>query len=150
MTYARETEVRLDSGVENLTPASDFAHLRKLIPWQPAKCSRGHTPLCYNRGSMERAATGIAKLVADIVRRVPVDEAPSVVWPWVCGRAVAQRTKVLGFSDGVLRVEVPDAAWLSQLSALSEKYRAGVNTVVPEPVRRIVFHVQEHDSHENK
>jgi hypothetical protein len=90
---------------------------------------------------MERAAAGLMKLVADILRRSPACEAPLIIWPMICGQAVAQRTKAVGFADGVLRIEVPDAAWRAQLSELSEKYMAGINSVAPEPVRRIVFDV---------
>jgi predicted nucleic acid-binding Zn ribbon protein len=92
---------------------------------------------------MERAAAGLIKMLADILRRVPAGEAPLMVWPMICGQAVAQRTKAVSFSDGVLRIEVPDTAWRAQLSELSGKYLAGINAVVPEPVRRIVFDIAE-------
>lgn len=92
---------------------------------------------------MERAAAGLTNLLTDILRRVPAEDAPLMIWPMVCGQAVAQRTKAMSFSDGVLRIEVPDFVWRAQLSGLSQKYLTGINSVLPEAVRRIVFDVAE-------
>lgn len=62
-----------------------------------------------------------------------------MAWPVVCGSAVAERTRALGFSDGVLRVEVNGQRWKSELQALAPRYLAMINRYTTEPVLRIEF-----------
>lgn len=88
---------------------------------------------------MERATAGLQKIVADALQRTPAGQAPVLAWPLACGTAVAERTKVLEFKQGVLRVEVPDAGWRAELQALSPQYLAVMNRYTRESVRQIQF-----------
>lgn len=87
--------------------------------------------------NLEQAGAGLEKLVADSLR----DAADTAVlaWPIACGSAVAERTLALGFADGVLRVEVADLGWKSELQALAPRYLAVINRYTREQVRRIDF-----------
>ena len=85
---------------------------------------------------MEPIAPGVEKIIAGSLRKAPASEAPLLAWPVVCGSAVAARTRALEFSHGVLRVEVPDAAWRAELQhlapryiAIANKYATGVNRI---------------------
>jgi hypothetical protein len=78
---------------------------------------------------MERAAGGLKKIVLDAIRQAPPDEAPLLAWPVIVGRAVASQTKALEFSNGVLRIEVPDKNWRAQLSAFAGQYIAAYRPV---------------------
>ncbi len=71
---------------------------------------------------MERAGTGLRQIVLDAIRRAPAEEAPLLAWPVVCGPQVASRTRAVGFSEGILRVEVPDRAWRAELTAFLPRY----------------------------
>jgi predicted nucleic acid-binding Zn ribbon protein len=42
----------------------------------------------------------------------------AAAWPVVCGRAMAERGAVIGYEDGVVRVQVEDGAWLRQLVSM--------------------------------
>lgn len=88
---------------------------------------------------MERATAGLQKIVSDALRRTPAKEAPILAWPLACGTAVAERTRVLDYAQGILRVEVPDAGWKSELQALAPQYVAVINRYIAETVRRIEF-----------
>jgi predicted nucleic acid-binding Zn ribbon protein len=88
---------------------------------------------------MQRARTGLQKIVSDALRRAPAEERPLLAWPMVCGAAVAARTRALDFAGGVLRVEVPDAAWCDQLSALAPRYLDTLNRNLGAQVERISF-----------
>jgi Dna[CI] antecedent, DciA len=92
---------------------------------------------------MEHAAAGLQKIVADALRRTPPGQAPILAWPLACGTAVAERTRVLDFTQGVLRVEVPDPGWRIELQALASQYLAVINRYTAESVRRIQFIVGE-------
>lgn len=88
---------------------------------------------------MERASAGLQKIVGDALRRTPAGQAPLLAWPLACGTAVAKRTRPLNCSQGVLRVEVPDAGWKTELQALAPQYLAVINRYVAENVTRIEF-----------
>lgn len=88
---------------------------------------------------MQRASEGLERIVAQSLRQVPAGEAPLLAWPLVCGSRVAERTRALSFADGVLRVEVADAGWKSELQTLAPRYLAAINRYTTAPVNRIEF-----------
>jgi Dna[CI] antecedent, DciA len=88
---------------------------------------------------VQQAGSGLEKIVAQSLRLAPRAEAPLMAWPVVCGSAVAERTRALSFSNGVLRVEVNGQRWKSELQALAPRYLAMINRYTTEPVLRIEF-----------
>ena len=88
---------------------------------------------------MERAGSDLERIVAQSLRQAPPAQAPLMAWPVVCGSAVAERTRAVNFRDGVLRVEVADNGWRSELQALAPRYLAAINRYTVEIVRRIEF-----------
>jgi predicted nucleic acid-binding Zn ribbon protein len=88
---------------------------------------------------MEQVGAGLEKIVAGSLRRSAPGEGPLLAWSVACGQAVAARTRAINFADGVLRVEVPDAGWRTELQALAPQYLAVINRYVAESVRRIEF-----------
>ena|ERR1700752_1198510 len=88
---------------------------------------------------LERAGSGLEKIVAQSLRLAPREEGPLMAWPVVCGSAVAERTRALAFKDGVLRVEVAGQRWKAELQALASRYLAVMNRYTTETVRRIEF-----------
>jgi hypothetical protein len=91
---------------------------------------------------MEPAAAGLQKIVAKSLRGVAAGEGPLLAWPLACGAAVSERTQVVGFAEGILQVEVPDAGWRNELKALAPRYVAVINRYVAEQVTRIEFVVR--------
>ena len=91
---------------------------------------------------MDRAAGRLETIVAKALHRAPAEESPLLAWPVACGSAVAERTRALSFSDGVLRVEVADAGWRRELAALAPRYLATINRYSATAVRRIEFVVK--------
>jgi predicted nucleic acid-binding Zn ribbon protein len=88
---------------------------------------------------LEQAGAGLEKLVAHSLQQASPSASALLAWPVVCGSAVADRTRALAFQDGVLRVEVADAGWKSELQALAPRYLAAINRYTREPVQRIEF-----------
>jgi predicted nucleic acid-binding Zn ribbon protein len=88
---------------------------------------------------MEQVGAGLEKIVAGSLRRSPAGEGPLLAWSIACGQKVSARTKAASFSDGVLRVEVPDYGWRTELQALAPQYLVVINRYVAETVRRIEF-----------
>jgi ribosomal 50S subunit-associated protein YjgA (DUF615 family) len=89
---------------------------------------------------MQPAGGELAKIMRELVRRAPAQDAPVMAWPAVCGQAVAARTRALQFAGGRLRVEVPDAVWRAQLAELESRYRGQFKLLLGrEQVRQIEF-----------
>jgi Dna[CI] antecedent, DciA len=88
---------------------------------------------------LDRAAGRLDTIVANALHRAPAEESPLLAWPVACGSAVAERTRALSFSDGVLRVEVADAGWQRELAALAPRYVAVINKYSATSVKRIEF-----------
>jgi predicted nucleic acid-binding Zn ribbon protein len=88
---------------------------------------------------MRPVATGLEKVVARSLHKAKPGEAPLLAWPLACGSTVAERTRALDFSDGVLRVEVADIGWRKELQALAPRYVALINRYVADNVARVEF-----------
>jgi hypothetical protein len=88
---------------------------------------------------MEPARAGFHKIVADILRRAPVEDAADIAWRLVCGRSVAQKTEVLEFREGIMRVRVPDETWRANLAAFVPRYLELLNTMLSSRVKKIEF-----------
>ena len=88
---------------------------------------------------MELARETLQKIVAEMLAHVPPEQAPVVAWQFVCGKKVADRTEALGFSDGVLQVEVPDATWRAQLAGLMPQYLQLLRKYTGQKVERLDF-----------
>lgn len=90
---------------------------------------------------LESARSGLHKIVLDLVSRAPQSEAAVLAWPMVAGANVSAKTRVLGCAEGVLEVEVPDAAWRKELIALASNYLGLLNQMMRVRIERIEFTV---------
>jgi hypothetical protein len=88
---------------------------------------------------VEQAGSGLEKIMAQSLRLAPPSEAPLLAWPIVCGSGVAERSRALSFESGVLRVEVADAGWKTELQSLAPRYLALINRYTTLAVQRIEF-----------
>jgi hypothetical protein len=91
---------------------------------------------------LNRASAGLETIIARALHRAPPEESALLAWPIVCGSAVADRTRALSFSDGILRVEVGDAGWRRELANLAPRYVALINKYAATSVKRIEFVVK--------
>jgi hypothetical protein len=89
---------------------------------------------------VEPVAPALEKIIAGSLRRSA--DAPLLAWPLACGSAVAARTRAVSFASGVLRVEVPDAGWRTELQHLAPQYLAVINRYAAGNVNRIDFAVR--------
>lgn len=92
---------------------------------------------------MEPARLGFHRIVADILRQAPSEDAARIGWQLVSGSRVSRRTCVLGLSEGVLRVRVPDASWRGQLADFVPQYLAALDSMLGAKVQRIEFVLEE-------
>lgn len=88
---------------------------------------------------MDPARITLQKIMADTLKRLPPEQAPQAVWEFTAGKAVAEKTQVLGFAAGVLTVEVPDATWRAQLSGMSHQFLGQLNQYSAQRIERLEF-----------
>ena len=91
---------------------------------------------------MDRASSGLETIIAKALGRAPLGESALLAWPIACGSKVAERTRPLSFSDGILRVDVADAGWRRELASLAPRYVALINKYSATSVNRIEFVVK--------
>jgi hypothetical protein len=109
------------------------------VPWIPPPVARGMLKSKTLIALMEQIAPALEKVVLSSLHQAPKSEAPLLAWPLACGSAVAERTRAMEFSRGVLRVEVPDAGWRAELQHLAPRYVAIINRYKVGTVSRIDF-----------
>lgn len=88
---------------------------------------------------MEPAQAGFQKIIAEILRRAPAEDAAGIAWQLACGKTVAGRTEVLDFREGILRVRVPDDGWRTNLAGFVPRYIEALNTMLNRKVEKIEF-----------
>jgi predicted nucleic acid-binding Zn ribbon protein len=88
---------------------------------------------------MESVRTGLRHIAGELLRSRSAEEAAVLAWPLVCGKDVASRTRAAVFADGSLTVEVPDAAWRSQLKSFVPRYLSGFAELLGPVVREVKF-----------
>jgi hypothetical protein len=93
------------------------------------------------RRTVEHVRTGLRNIMAELLRSRPADEAVILAWPIVCGREVAERARAASFANGILTVEVSDAAWREQLGSFAPRYVSGFNDLLGPVVREVRFKV---------
>jgi hypothetical protein len=88
---------------------------------------------------MEHGRSELHKIISEALRNASAEQAPILAWPMVCGASVAKKTRALDFIRGVLRIQVPDKAWMKELEAISADYVRALNDLVQKKVSRIEF-----------
>src|SRR5205807_10545839 len=95
--------------------------------------------MTHAQHELQPAAGGLDKVIASAVRKAPAGDAPLLAWPVACGSAVAARTWALDFLDGILRVEVPEAGWRTELQVFVPRYLVALNRFVVKSSTCIAF-----------
>ncbi len=88
---------------------------------------------------MESIRQSLQQIVIDAVRRAPPEDVPILAWPLACGSAVAEKTRALAFTGGELMVQVPDAAWRTQLLSLTGEYLRQLRHITDGRIERLRF-----------
>ncbi|MBS1800282.1 MAG: DUF721 domain-containing protein [Acidobacteria bacterium] len=66
----------------------------------------------------------------------------AAAWVVACGRAMAGRGTVIGYSGGVVEVEVATGAWLEQMKSMRAELAAELARIAGVPVTGIHFVVK--------
>ena len=93
---------------------------------------------------------GMREILKDSLRKTlhqfNEEDRVTAAWPVACGRALAERTSVVGFHDAVMRVDVADSAWLWQLTAMRSHFKTEITRIAGLHVAEIHFEVRRSSS----
>lgn len=88
---------------------------------------------------MEEMRSVLKNTLGKTLQTFPVEDRLEAVWRVTCGKALAEHGRVTGYSDGVLRVEVNDEAWMEQMKSLRSKIESDMARIAGVMVRGIHF-----------
>lgn len=66
----------------------------------------------------------------------------AMAWPVACGKALAERGAVVGYTDGVVHIEVTDGAWLRQMASMQAQLAGEMARIAGVKVAGIHFEVK--------
>lgn len=75
------------------------------------------------------------------LRAMRDEDRVAAAWSVACGKAMAGHGVVLGFADGVVRVEVSDRAWLRQMTSMRGHLAGELGRIAGVKVSAIHFEV---------
>ncbi len=70
----------------------------------------------------------------------------AAAWPVACGNAMAARGTVTGYQDGVVLIEVEDAAWLRQLMTMRGQLAGQMARIAGVRVTEIHFEMKRNET----
>jgi hypothetical protein len=83
------------------------------------------------RGTLGRSLRGISE-----------EDRLAAAWTVACGCAMADRGRVVGYTGGVVRIEVADPTWLRQMISLRSVLEREMARISGLPVKGIDFGLQ--------
>jgi predicted nucleic acid-binding Zn ribbon protein len=73
------------------------------------------------------------------LREIRDEDRLAAAWTVACGKAMADHGAVVGYQDGIVRVEVTDAVWLRQMQSLGSILEREMARIAALPVTAIRF-----------
>ena len=90
------------------------------------------------KGSLGRSLEGMSE-----------EDRLAASWPVACGKAMAGHGTIASYTDGVVRVDVVDGAWLRQMMSMRGQLTGELARIAGVRVREIHFEVKRSDMQGN-
>jgi hypothetical protein len=119
-----------------------------LIPLERLSCHHC-LPIHYVAGVSLMSLEGMRDLLKGSLGRslgaLRDEDRLAAAWPVACGKAMAEHGTVVGYADGVVRVEVEDGAWLRQLVSMRGQLAGEMARIAGVGVSEIHFERKRND-----
>jgi Dna[CI] antecedent DciA-like protein len=80
--------------------------------------------------------------LARSLRSMQDEDRLSAAWTVACGRALSERGRVVGYSNGIVEIEVADGAWMRQMISMREKLESDLSQIAGVSVAGIHFELK--------
>jgi len=94
------------------------------------------------RCGMEAMRDVLRGTLGKSLRGIGDEDRLAAAWTVACGCAMADRGRVVGYTAGVMRVEVADQTWLKQMISLRGVLEREMTRISGLPVKEIHFVLQ--------
>ena len=88
---------------------------------------------------MESMRDMLKKNLARSLATLTVADRLAAAWPIACGKAMAARGEIVGFENGVVEVQVQDAAWLDQMRSMGPILQSDLGKIAGVKIAGIHF-----------
>lgn len=88
---------------------------------------------------MEDMRTLLRRSLGESLRAMREEDRLAAAWQVVCGKTMADRGSVVGYADGVVQVEVGNAAWQRQMMSMQGQLASELGRISGVKVREIHF-----------
>jgi predicted nucleic acid-binding Zn ribbon protein len=92
---------------------------------------------------MEEIRDLLKKSLGQSLNSLRDEDRLAAAWTVVCGKTMAERGTVVGYNDGVLRVQVENRAWLHQLMSMRGQLAGEMARIAGVMVSEIHFEMKE-------
>ena len=91
---------------------------------------------------MEAMRTLLRDSLAQSLRKFREEDRIACAWTIACGRALAERSSIVEFESGVIRVEVADTSWLRQFISMQAQLQSEISRIAEVKVEGIHFELK--------
>ncbi len=88
----------------------------------------------------------IGASISQSLKSLQDEDRLAAAWPVACGKAMAERAVVLGYEEGILRMEATDDLWLRQLTAMRGQLAGEISRIAGVKVREIHFELKRNNA----
>ena len=92
---------------------------------------------------MERMRDLLKRDLGHSLNGLSVADRLAAAWPVACGAAMAKRGEIVGFTDGIVEVQVQDAVWLDQMRSMGGVLERELARIADVKVAGIHFEVRD-------
>jgi hypothetical protein len=91
---------------------------------------------------MEKMRALLQNSLGRSLRALPDEDRLSMAWMILCGRSLAARSSVAGYSDGIVKIEVFEGAWLEEVRNMRDQLQRELPRISGVPVTELHFIVK--------
>jgi hypothetical protein len=91
---------------------------------------------------MEKIRSVLQNSLGRSLRALPDEDRLSVAWMIVCGKILGARSSIVGYNEGIVKIEVLEGAWLEQVKSMTDHFKRELTRISGVSVRELHFIVK--------
>jgi hypothetical protein len=91
---------------------------------------------------MEKMRALLQNSLGRSLRALSQEDRLSMAWMILCGKALGARSSIVGYTDGAVKIEVLEGAWLEEVRSMREHLQRELPRIAGVPVTELHFIVK--------